>query len=235
MAFRPTPSNPTNAPKPAAGDAPAPPPDLDHHLTTFWEEYRNLILWCCTIILLAIVAKEGWGYYEARREAGIEAEFAAATSPARQREFAAAHPDHSLAGVAELRLGDAAYAANQALEAVNCYTQAIAILREGPVADRARLGLAMAEVQAGRAADGEADLRRLAEDAKGYLSVRSEAIYHLASLAAAAGRTADLQRLSSELLQADPNGRWTERVFALQARQPAPAAGVGAPAISVKP
>jgi hypothetical protein len=209
--------------------------DLDHHLTTFWEEYKNLILWACTIILVAIVAKEGWGYYEARREAGIEAEFEAAATPARQREFAAAHPDHSLAGVAQLRLGDAAYASNQALEAVNCYTQAIAILKQGPVADRARLGLAMAEIQAGRSADGETDLRRLADDAKGFRSVRSEAIYHLASLAASAGRRADLQHLSTELLQSDPNGRWTERVFALQARESAPAAGGGTPAISVKP
>jgi predicted negative regulator of RcsB-dependent stress response len=220
MAFQPTPPNPAKAAKTAGADAPAPAPELEHHLRNFWEKYNGVLVWACTAVLLVIVAREGWDYYQARREAGIQAEFAAAATPARQRDFLAAHPDHPLAGVAELQLADAAYAAGRSDEAASSYSQAAATLKEGPFADRARLGLAMAEIQAGRTTEGEAGLRRLVDDTHAVRAVRTEAAYHLASIAAAAGRTAELQRISSELLQSDPNSRWTERVFALQAGKP---------------
>jgi hypothetical protein len=232
MPLRPTPSKPKAPPVPVAGQAAAPAgPDLDYHLQTFWEKYSTVVLGVCAVVMLAIVAKGGWEYFEAQQEAGIEKEFAADSTPALQKTFIAAHPDHALAGVAELQIADAAYAANQISDALAAYTQAVAVLKTGPFAARASLGLAMSKLESGQADEGETGLRELADDPQGYKPVRTEAAYHLASLAAAAGRSADLQKLSTQLLQIDPDSPWTERVFALQAQQAA--AAPGSPAISV--
>jgi len=236
MPLRPTPSKPKVPAAAPVTDATAiAGPGLDYHLQTFWEKYRTLILSVCCVIMLGIVAKGGWEYIQAQREEGIETEFAAATTPAMQKTFVAAHPDHELSGVAELQIADAAYAANQIPDALADYAQASDILKTGPFAARAQLGLGMAKIQSGQTAEGEATLRQLADDPVGYKPVRSEAAYHLASLAAAEGRSAELQKLSTQLLQIDPNSPWTERVFALQAQQAAsePAGPAGEPSAGV--
>ena len=219
MPLRPTPSrsNPPAAAVPAVPVAPSA-ADLDHHLKNFWEKYNRAVYAVCCVILAAILAKGGWDYFAGQREAAIEAEFAAATGLPAQKAFVSAHPDHPLAGVAELQIADAAYAANQVGEALAGYAQAADILKTGPLAARARLGLAMAKIQSGRQDEGAADLRALVGDAQGYKTIRSEAAYHLASLAAAAGRSSELQGLSTQLMQMDPDGQWTQRVFALQAQ-----------------
>ena len=208
------PTWPRATPAPAAAD-------LDHHLKTFWEKYNRPILVICCVILAGIVGKDGWDYFTAQREEGIEKEFAAATTPAMQRAFVEAHPDHSLAGVAELQIGDAAYAANQVPDALAAYSRALDILKTGPLAARAELGLGMVKIQSNRVEEGEATLRQLVNDAQGYTPIRAEAAYHLASLAASAGRAAELQNLSTQLMQIDPNSPWTERAFTLQARHAA--------------
>jgi hypothetical protein len=233
MALSPSPSSP-NVPGKVSGAAAVPAaPELEHHLKTFWEKYNGAVVAVCCVIALAIVGKGGWDYYAAQRELGIEGEFVAATTPAQQRTFVATHPDHALSGVAEIQIGDAAYAANQIPDALAAYTQAVDILKTGPLSARAELGLAMCKIQSGRVEEGEAALRQLADDATGFKAVRSEAAYHLASLAAVAGRTAELQKLSTQILQIDPNSPWAERVFALQAQQSASAGRLSG--VSFKP
>ncbi len=219
---------PTSKSSQSAASVPAVPAapsaaDLDHHLKNFWEKYNRVIYAVCCVILAAILVKGGWDYFAGQREAAIGNEFVAAATPASLKAFVSAHPDHPLAGVAELQMADAAYSANQVGEALAGYAQAADILKTGPLAARARLGLAMAKIQTGRQDEGAAELRSLLDDAQGYKTIRAEAAYHLASLAAAGGRAAELQGISTQLMQMDPDGPWTQRVFALQAQQMAAA------------
>jgi hypothetical protein len=157
--------------------------------------------------------------------------------PENLQAFAESHPGHPLAGVAEVRLADAAYAAGRMEEAKVDYAKSLASLTTGPIAARARLGLAMAEVQTGQSTDGEGLLHRLADDPNQYRPIRTEATYQLASLAASAGLAADVRKYSVQLMQIDPNSPWTQRAFGLQAELPSPsssAPGAG-PGISFKP
>jgi predicted negative regulator of RcsB-dependent stress response len=218
-------------------------PTFEDKLHLFWKNNGKIVIATCIVILLAILAKGGWEMVQSQREVGIENQYAAATTPEQLKAFAAANPGHSLAGLAHLRLADEAYAASRFADALAGYEKASATLKAGPLAARAQLGLAMAKISSDKSAEGEAALKQLANDTTQLKGIRSEATYHLASLAAEAGRVDDVTRLSDQLMQLDASGFWAQRAMALRASLPAPAAAVksvdptapgAAPSVQVK-
>jgi hypothetical protein len=214
----PSSSNAGNVRKVPAGDENPVASPVDEQLHDFWKKNSSFLLIVCGLVLLGYLGKEGWEYFAQQREAGVQAEFAAASSPEKYQAFADAHPDHVLTGVADLRLADFSYAAGRMEAAISSYGKAIEILKTGPLAARARLGLAMAKIQSGEKADGEAGLHELADDTAQFKAIRAEATYQLASLAASAGQGAEVQKLLVQLTQIDPNSPWTQRAYSLQAQ-----------------
>lgn len=185
-----------------------------------WQRNRTVILGACVAVVLAIFAKGAWDYLGRQRERELQREYAAATNSDQLKAFAAAHPNHELAGIAHLRSADEAYAAGKSADAIAAYEKAVAGLKDGPLAARAQIGRAMARVQAGKMAEAKAELSQLANDANQLKPVRAEAAYHLASLAAEAGDGAEVQKLSDLLLQIDPSSSWASRAMALRASVP---------------
>ena len=232
----PSDSKPVGAAAPVEGaQAPAVSP-IDEQIHGFWKKNRESILVLCGLLMVFYVGRAAWDSHVASREAAIQAEYAAATAaPEKLEVFAAAHAGHVLAAVAQLQLADFAYAQQRAVAAVDGYSRAAAALKEGPLAARARLGLAMARIQAGQTETGVAALRELSGDLHQFKAVRAEATYQLASLAASAGRADEVQKLSVQVMQIDPNSSWAQRAFALQARVPAAAAAPAQPVASPKP
>jgi hypothetical protein len=212
-------------------------PSVEDRIRLFWEKNRQLGLGVLVAVLVAIVAKGGWDYLETQKELETQQAYAAAGTPEKLKAFAAAHPDHPLAGVAQLQLADQAYAAGKSADATAAYTQAAALLQTGPLASRARLGLAMAQLQAGKTADGESGLKQLLANAAQPKGARAEAAYHLASLALTQHRNDDAKKFSDQVSQIDPASPWGQRAMLLRASLPvteaAPAAG--APAILLPP
>lgn len=196
-------------------------PGSEEKLQQFWERNSKLIVGICVIILLAIVARGGWDYLATQKERGVEADYAKANSPAQLKSFAEANSGHELAGLAWLRLADQAYAAEQGTDAVTNYQKAAKELKSGPLADRAHLGLAMAQLLSGQADAGQAGLKTLLDDDHAFKGVRVEAAYQLASLAHAAGRTADVKQYADRIMQIDPNSPWSQRAIGLRADEPA--------------
>ena len=203
---------------------------FDERLRVFWTKNSKPITAVLVLILLAIVAKGGWEYLQDQRERELGQTYAAATTPAQIKAFAVANPQHPLGGVAYLRTADQAYLEGQSADAISSYEQAATIFKTGPLASRARLGLAMAKLQAGRAADAEAALKTFAADGKEEKAYRAEALYHLASLAASTRNAADVKTYSDQLMQLDPASPWTQRSLALRSNLPAEAAVPAAPA-----
>ena len=66
-------------------------------------------------------------------------------------------------------------------------------------------------------AGGEAALKAISADAALFKSVRAEATYHLAALAAEAGKTADVTKLTEEISKIDASGVWAQRGLVLRA------------------
>jgi hypothetical protein len=79
----------------------------------------------------------------------------------------------------------------------------------------------MAKIAAGKTAEGETALKSLAGDAAQLKGIRAEASYHLASLAAEAGRADDVKKYSEQVAQIDPSSPWTQRAMTLRASLPA--------------
>lgn len=195
-------------------------PSFEDRLRTFWEKNSTAVTVVLAAVLLGIVAKGGWDYLAAQRENDIQASFPSTENPAALNGFISAHPGHVLSGVALIRLADAAYAASKYTDAIGQYEQAIVVLKTGPLASRARLGLAMTKLQAGRTADGVAALKTFANDANEVKAFRAEAAYHLASHAAASGSTTDLQAYSDLVNQIDATSPWARHTTELRAAAP---------------
>lgn len=223
-------ATPPSDPKPAGDDrnpavpAPVVGPSFEDRLHTFWEKNRSAILGACGLVLLAIIAKGAWDYLARQKELDVQRAYAAASTSEQLKTFASAHPDHELGAVAQLRLADEAYAAGKSADAIAGYDKARGILKDGPLGARARLGIALAKLQAGNAAEGTKALQEIANDANQLKGARAEAVYHLASLAAERGDAAEVQKLSDQLMQIDASSPWSQRVMALRASLPAQAA-----------
>lgn len=196
---------------------------FEDKLHLFWKNNRNAVLGVIALVLLAIAGKEGWGYLSRQRELDVERAYAEATTPEKLKAFVTAHRDHTLAGVAHLRMADDAYKAAKPAEAVAGYDQAIAILKQGPLAARAQLGRALAKAQAGKSAEAITELKQLADHKDQFKAIRAEAAYHLTSLAVDSGNAAEAQKYADQLLQIDPTSPWTSRALSLRASLPAPA------------
>lgn len=235
------PDNPsTQLPGSANSETAAPAPQLFDETTLhrLWRQNSQAIFIGCAAVLLVILARGGWDYFSEQKEQGVRQDYAAATTSDKLKTFADAHSGHVLAGIARLRLADETYAAGKGAEAVTAYEAALPGLKGSFLADRARLGLAMAKVQAGRSTDGETALRELADQADVTKGVRSEAIYHLASLAHTSGRTADVQKYTDQIMQVDAGSPWAQRAQMLRLQSPiaatpdasAPSAAPAAPA-----
>jgi len=204
-------------------------PSFEDRVRLIWEKNSTAVTTVLVAILLAIAAKGGWEYLSAQKEQDVERAYDAATNSTQLKTFVAAHPDHPLAGAAQLRIADEAYAEGRFTDAIAPYEQAAAVFKTGPCASRARLGLAMAKLQGGREADGEAALKALASNPDEVKAFRAEAAYHLASAAAANGKPEDVKTYSEQLLQIDATSPWAQRVMQLRA------VTGGAPAANVSP
>lgn len=214
----------------------------EEQLQEFWVKNRNTIYAMGVVAILAIVARGAYNELAARREAGIEAAFTAAATPARLQAFVRENSRHPLAGAAYLQLADDAYAAARFAEAQGYYQKAIEVLPGTPFAARATLGRAICLLQSGKPAEGMALLQQLAGDANQLPAVRSEAAYHLASLAFAGGKFDDVTKFTDLIMQTDSGGVWAQRAMLLRMRAPVstaaapapPTKGEPAPTVSIK-
>jgi hypothetical protein len=194
-------------------------PEFDEKLHGFWQKNREAIIGVCVVVLVAITAKGGWELFTAHREKSIAADYAAATTSEKLHDFAHDHQGHTLAGVAHLRLADEEYAAGKYADALADYVMAADALATTPFSGRAQLGQAVCKIQAGRTADGEAQLKQLVADLTLLKAVRAEAAYDLASAAADEGRADDARKFAAQVQQIDPNGPWAQRAIDLTANQ----------------
>jgi predicted negative regulator of RcsB-dependent stress response len=204
----------------------------EEQLHRFWISNRSYIALLCAILSLVVLAKYGWEYYLSQQEVQVQQAYTSATSIDLLRKFAADHPNHMLAHIAELRLADQAYAGGRIAEARDDYQHVSLFLKTGPLAARTQLGLGVSQIQSGETAEGEATLKRLADDKTAYEATRAEAVYQLASAAAAAGRYDDVEKFAAQLMQISPNSPWTERAFALET-ETAPTRPVNPQAITI--
>ena len=206
----------------SADGTPLPEPTLEERAQVFWIENKKTIIITCVLMLLVVVAKECVVYYIDQRERALGAEFAAAgNDAAKLRSFVSAHPDHQLAGLAWLALGDAVYKEGKYAEAVTSYEKAVPLTAGTAFGGRAVIGKAFSQSQAGDKAKAEASFKAIAADVQLPSTTRSEARFHLAVLAVETGRIEEARKLIEEVQATDLTRAWSERAEALLAGLPA--------------
>lgn len=226
------------AEKPPHGETPAPAaPDFAIQMHEFWAKNHTQIYFLIAAILLAIVAKEGWGYFSAMHERGIAEDYAkVANTPEALARFADEHSGHALAGVALLRVADDKYSAGDFKAAQAAYSKAAPALKQADLQSRAKLGAAMSQLAAGDAAGGSTALQALMNDTAAAKPTRAEAAYQLASLASSAGRADDVRKFANEITKIEPAGVWAQRSLTLLAQLPVdPKAATPSSGISFQP
>lgn len=187
----------------------------------FWAKNRQIVLVLCAAALLAIIGREAWQYVAASREQAVQEEYAKiADQPAKLEAFANEHSGHALAGVALLRVADDKFSAGDYKAAGAGYQKAAGSLKNAALLGRAKLGAAVSQLKAGDQAGGEAAFKAISADAALDKSVRLEAGYHLASLAAAAGKADEVRKLAEELSKLDAMSSWAQRATMLATAQP---------------
>ncbi|MEI6860660.1 MAG: hypothetical protein WCL04_00215 [Verrucomicrobiota bacterium] len=216
-----------------------PAPGLEDTLRLFWEKNSRPILIVAAVLALVLLGNEGRKYLAAQHDREVANAYGAANTPAALKTFAATYADEPQAGLAQLRLGDAAYQESNYAEARSRYEQAALRLEKlpaaAPFAARARLGAAVASLLAGQTTEAESALKKIANDATLLRSIRAEAAFDLAAQAAAAGRTDEVRSLGEQIMKTDPTGPWNERVRSLLTRPAAGATPLGLPMTPGKP
>ena len=197
---------------------PAVEPGFETEVHAFWEKNRNFILLACAVVLVAIVAREGFRYFSAMREQAVQEDYAkVADKPEKLAAFADDHSGHALAGVAYLQLADQKFEAGDYRQAATLYSKSATILKNEALLGRARLGAAISQINGGDQATGEAGLKALSTDTTAFKDVRAEATYHLVTLAIEAGRTEEVKKLVEDISKIDLAGIWSQRATILLA------------------
>ncbi len=196
-------------PKKPADETPRP-PTSDEQLKSFWlKNEKTIYIACLAVILVVAVA----GIYRNMRKSGqdqVGIEYAAANTPEKLRAFIAANPGHVLAAAAELRIADEAYQAKNYAEAAAAYDKAAAT-KTAPFHGRALIGAAISKALGGQVAEGQNRLKQISGDVTQAAAVRGEATYHLATLMAAAGQTAEAAQLYAQVSAIAPASIWAEK------------------------
>lgn len=228
------PHDPANPPPPAGADA------FAADVLTFWEKNRSSIFILVAAVLIGLIGREGWQWFQSSREASLQEEYAKAGDNVTQlAKFADANKGQSLAGVALLRVADDNYAKNDYKSAAANYAKAVENLDNAALKSRARLGAAMSQLAGGDKAAGESALKALGADTSTLAVTRAEATYHLAVLAKEAGRADEARKAIEEVAKIEASGLWAQRAAALRAqldagKPAAPAAGT-TPTVEFKP
>jgi len=191
-------------------------PGFEEKLHQFWERNRTLLVALCAVVLLVILGRGITEYLAGQKMQAVQAAYALADSPEKLQQFADDNAGHELAAVAWVQIADAAYADGKGAAAIESYKKAVEALEDGPLADRALLGLAMSQIMAGKNTEGVDSLEVL-EMADGVTSgVRVEAAYHLARLAHSNNDAETVKTHIDQIMQIDPVSPWAQRVISLQ-------------------
>lgn len=198
--------------------APSPAFVLEDKALEFGKRNQTILMGVIAVILLGVVGFQIMRSMRASKEAEISQAFGRATTIEAKRAFAAAHPDHALAGLALLAVADDSYTNSRFADAAREYATAAASLNEPLLNGRALIGAGVSQLKAGQVAEGEAQLRKVAEDTTTLMSHRSQAYYELASHYSAENDHAKARDTIDQLRALDPEGYWANVAAAMRSR-----------------
>jgi predicted negative regulator of RcsB-dependent stress response len=185
---------------------------IEDRISIYWMENKGFISSCIFVLALLIIAFNGMRIYKDHAEAKLQAAYSEALSNETLSDFAEAHANKDLGGLAALTVADQAYTAKEFEKALNFYSIATGALEDNILAGRARLGQAFANFYNGNESDALAQLADIANDSNLAEVARAEAAYHLAIEADSAGRSEDYDRYVTQIQASTLGTQWQQRI-----------------------
>ena len=192
---------------------------IEDRISMYWMENKGFISACVAVLALLIVAFNGMRMYKAHAEKQLQANYAAAQSGGTLANFAKAHSNKALGGLAALKSADDAYTAEEYEKALELYVIASDGLADNILASRAALGQAFALYNTGKTAEGLAKLNGITANTNLPESARAEAAYHLAVDADVAGKSEEFDSLVAQINAMELAGQWQQRISFYQQQQ----------------
>lgn len=193
--------------------------DVEERFNDFWKRNGPSIFAVIAIVAVITVGYEIYGYIQARNAEKLSETFASLQSPEEKMDFATAHPNTELGGLAYLELADQAYAAGNFPDAATRYEAAVKALDGTPIAGRARLGAAMAKLRLGDAT-APALLDQIARDPAVLAPIRGEAAYLLATARWKTDNPEEVRRALDLLATIEGAGVWQSLGLQLESQIP---------------
>jgi predicted negative regulator of RcsB-dependent stress response len=185
---------------------------FEDRVSIYWMENKGFISGCIFAVALAIIAFNGMRIYKGHAEAKLQNAYSEAKANDTLAEFAQAHNNKELGGLAALTVADQAYSAQEYEKALNFYSIAGNALSDNVLAGRARLGQAFANYYNGNESDALAQLADITKDSSLAEAARAEAAYHLAIEADLAGRTEEYDRYVAQIQASSITSQWQQRL-----------------------
>jgi len=179
------PTDPRNAPKAPIVrskdmDSELPPDaDAEERFNEYWKKNGSSVFAAIAVGAVIVIGTQTWRHLQAKAELETRQEFGQAQSTEVLETFAQEHDDHSLAGLAYLKLANEAFERGEFQAAADDYRLAISHLGGTPLLGRATLGAAVSTLRAGDAAAGATALREILNNESFQPATRTEAGYLL--------------------------------------------------------
>jgi predicted negative regulator of RcsB-dependent stress response len=193
---------------------------FEDRIQMYWMENKGFISGCILVLALAIIGFNGMRIYKAQAEAKLQATYMEAIAGETLADFATAHANKDLGGLAALSVADEAYKVGEFDHAVEFYVIAADALADNILAGRAKVGEAFARFYAGKEDVALAQLADIASDITLPEAARTEAAYHLAVEADVKGEKELYQRYVAQVQASTIATQWQQRlaIYEQQAR-----------------
>jgi predicted negative regulator of RcsB-dependent stress response len=185
---------------------------IEDRIHLYWMDNKGFISGCITVLALLIIGFNGMKIYVSYAEDKIQSAYAEAKASDALEDFAKAHSNKTLGGLAALEVADAAYTAGEYATAGEFYSIAVNSLDTDILLGRASIGQAFATFYDGDEDKGLAQLRALAADSGLPEAIRAEAAYHLAVDADVSGDSGTFESYASQVSNSSTAGQWQQRM-----------------------
>jgi len=204
------------------------PPDADveERFNDFWKKNGVGIFGGIALGAAIVIGIQLFQYLDQKKEQSVQDAFLGADTSEARLQFVREHPDHQLAGLAQLKVADARYEEGSFQEAADLYAASSKVFEDPTLVSRALLGQGVSLLQAGSTENGRALLNAVALDASALDQTRGEAAYTLAVSYWESGETEKALELTDVILQLEGAQFWAFRANALRER-------LGADAVSL--
>ncbi len=190
--------------------------NLEDQLVVYWNRYKNQVVLLVLAVLVSIAGVQVAKWWSAQSLSDRTETYAAATTDAEKEAFADKNSGRNIGGTAYLELADKAYSDGEFSKATGFYEKAFQVLDLIPLMQRAHLGLALSNLQAGNTDIAVNDLQSLANHSD-YLDVaKAEALYHLSVIEWEKSNFASMLSYHDQIEELGSPGLWQSQAKSLQ-------------------